>query len=180
MKQDKRTQACLIILITVLSIFSLSGCTTTTQPTQKNPFTGTWVGTMEMPLFGGRNNTSVSQITFTDDHAEMLLTTDQGSFPMNYSYTVNGNTVVFEPLRMNRGGFSGRMPFNGTERPNGTRQPGNGTWQPNGTMPFNRTGSFNWTRPPGGTQPSMTLSFVYSFNEEDTELSLNDAQFIRT
>lgn len=172
MKQEKYTQGLVIITSFIFLVVCFSGCTSI-QNTNGNPFSGTWVGSVEMPMFAGISNTSVSQITFTDSNMEMTLTSERGTYTMNYTYTVNGDTLALQPKFPGRGGFPGRQPYNGS------RPPTNGTWPGNGTRPHNDTWPSNGTRPnngtwnPGGERPSMSVSFVYSFNEEHTVLYLN-------
>jgi len=78
----------------------------------------------------------------------MVLTVGNRSFSMNYTYTVNGDSLVLTSLMNDRNGFGGRPPFNGTMPPNGTRPLGNWTGPPNGTQPQG-----NGTWPPNGTNP---------------------------
>ena len=103
---------------------------------------------------------------------------------MNYTFTVNGNTLVLQPTFSNIGGFPGQLPQNGTRPWNDTaRPPMNDTWPINGSRPENGTQPGNWTRPengtwnPGGGQQPMSMSFTYSLNEERTILYLNGAEF---
>jgi hypothetical protein len=91
--------------------------------------------------------------------------------------------LVLEPKFDDLSGFT-RMQssndtrlWNGTELPNDTRlwngtEPPNGTWIPNGTIPVN--GDL-----PYGQRPSMSISFIYSFNEEFNVLYLDESQFIK-
>jgi hypothetical protein len=197
MNQKKNVQLLSAGVLIFCILISLSGCTTNQIAKQntngnENTLLGTWVGTLQMQMFGGGSNVSVTQITFTNNAAELTLGSAQGSFIMNYSYSVNGNTLVLQPTFNNRGGFPGGQSFNGTMPPNGTRPPGNGTWPQNGTMPKNGTWPANGTRPPGnetwpqnGTQPPgnqqppASISFTYRFNDDDTMLYLNETQFTR-
>jgi hypothetical protein len=173
------TAVCLVILI------SISGCTSSQNMDKTSTqLSGTWVGDVALSMSGGRGNTSISQITFMSTIAEVTLMSVQGSFTMNYNYTVNGNTLVLEPTFTNRGGFPGQTPQNGTRPWNNTSQPPmNETWPFNGTGPGNGTRPWNWTRPengtwnPSGGQRSLSISFSYRFNEEHTILYLNGAEF---
>jgi hypothetical protein len=169
-------------------LVSLSGCTTNQGAQNTNgtitQLSGTWVGSLEMPMLGGNGNTSISQITFTGNTAEMTLESTQGSFPMNYTYTLNGSTLVLEPNFGARGGFPRQPAQNGTRNWNGTaRPPINETWPVNGSQPYNGTRSSNWTRPgngtwnPGGGQRSLSVSFTFSMNEDYSILLLNGATF---
>ena len=188
MKKEKYSQALMIMMIGIVILVSLSGCTSN-QNTNGNNLSGTWVGSVGMSMFGGQNNSSVSQIMFTDDKAEITSKSDRGTFTMEYTYSVNGDVLVFEPKFTNRNGFpggqsnNGSLPPNGTGPWNGSRPPSNGTWAPNGTRPDNSTWPSNRTRPnngtwnPGNGRPSMSVSFTYSFNEEYTILYLNGATF---
>jgi ABC-type Fe3+-hydroxamate transport system substrate-binding protein len=183
--------------IILFALVSLSGCTTNQNENQNtnenvNAFLGTWVGTLEMPMFGGESNASVSQITFTSDRAEVILTSENRTFSMDYTYTTNGDSLILTPTMIDRNGFPGGQSFNGTMPPNGTRPPGNwtwspngtqppgnGTWPPNGTNPYNGTWPSNGTRPPGDNRPSMTVSFIYAVDEEARVLYLNNEQFTK-
>ena len=76
--------------IILLALMNLSGCTTNqneNQNTNKNVNTllGTWVGSIQIPMFGGGNNATVSQITFMNDRTEMVLTSGNRTFTMNYT-----------------------------------------------------------------------------------------------
>ena len=185
MKKEKISQA-LVIMVGVFFIFiGLSGCTSTSNQNTNSSgntdkFLGTWTGSVQMSAFGGRSNTSLTKTTFTDTIAQVSLSSGQGSFTMNYTYTVDANTLVLTPSFSGRGGFPGRQPYNGSYGRNGTR-PWNGTRPPmNGTSPRNWTRPENGTGfPPGGQQPSMSLSFTYRFNTEYTFLYLNDSQFTK-
>jgi hypothetical protein len=124
----------------VLALVSLSGCTTNQNETQNtnetiNTFLGTWTGTLQMPMFGGENNASVSQIIFTSDRAEMIFGDGNRSFSMNYTYTVNSDSLVLTPMMNDRTELDGRPSFNGTSPGNETRPPGNWTAPSNGTQP---------------------------------------------
>jgi hypothetical protein len=196
-RKTKIVQIFLTNGIILLALVSLSGCTTNQNENQNtnknvNALLGTWVGSIQIPMFSGGNNATVSQIAFTSDRTEMVLTSGNRTFTMNYTYSVNGDSLVLIPMMNDRNGFGGRPPFNGTfpdsgtrppgnwtRPPNGTQPPGNGTWQPNGVNPFNGTWSSNGTRPAGNNQPSMTVSFIYAFEEEARVLFLNNVKFIK-
>jgi hypothetical protein len=181
----------------VLSLVSFSGCTsnqTANQATNGNTdeLLGTWVGTVNMPGSGLRNNnTTVSQMTFRDNGVELTLESQRGSFMMNCSYSFTADTLTLQPMFSGRNGsFGGRLPFNGT-RPwnetrqwNGTRPPGNGTWPPNGTRPYNGSWPSNWTRRGNGTFPgdrrSFTeITFTYTYDEQTRTLYLNGSPFTK-
>ena len=184
-RKTKTIQIFLTISIVLLVLVGLGGCTTNQNEIKNtnetvNAFLGTWAGTLEIPMVGGSGNTSASQITFTSNRAEMMLTTGNRTFAMNYMYTTNGNSLILTPTMTDRNGFPGGQPFNGTIPPNGTQPPGNRTWPPNGTNPYNGTWPSNRTQPPGGNRPSMTISLTYAFDEEKTMLTLNGAKFIKT
>jgi hypothetical protein len=178
------------------AIVSLSGCTTnqtTSQNINENDkaLLGTWMGSLQMSLFGNQNNTTITQITFTNNLSEIVLTTENRTFPMNYTYTAAGGTLVLTPSMNNRNGFPGRQPFNGSQPRNGTIYPWNGTGAPNGTQPpENRTWPSNGTNPDPGGWPSnsmqqqgqrlfMNLSFTYAVDAQATILILNNAQFTK-
>jgi hypothetical protein len=183
--------------ILFLAVVSLSGCTTNQTADQNtnddvNALLGTWVGVVQMPMFGSEGNASISQITFRSNTAEVTVGGTQGSYTINYTYTMNGNTIVLQPTFNERGGFPGGQPFNGTVPSDGTRPPWNGTWSQNGTFPGNGTLPPNGTRPPGngtwpqnGTQlsgnqrPSASISFTYRFNDDDMVIYLNESRFTR-
>ena len=179
MKQEKYAQVLGVTVGFIVILVSLCGCTsnknTNTIGTQ---LSGTWVGNVELPMSGGITNTSVSQITFTSNTAELTLKRTQGSFTMNYTFTVDGNTLVLQSTFSNIGGFPGQLPQNGTRPWNDTtRPPMNGTLPPNGTRPGNWTRPENGTRNPGGGQQPVSMSFTYSLNEERTILYLNGTEF---
>jgi ABC-type Fe3+-hydroxamate transport system substrate-binding protein len=169
----------------VIVLVNLSGCTTNQNENQRtnntvNTLLGTWVGTLQIPMFGGRSNTSISQITFTSTLAEMTLSNQERTYSMNYSYTINGNSLILTPIMTNRNGFPGGQPFNRSTPPNGTHLPGNWSGSPNGTQPpGNRTWPFNGSRPSGDTRPSMTITLTYIFDVQTKELYLNNAQFTK-
>jgi len=184
---EKYVQAILCGTVTCLMVLvSLSGCTSTShQNTNQTTtqLTGIWVGTVQISTFGGRGNSSISQITFGGNTAEVTLESSQGSFTMNYTYATNGNTLSLTPNFNGRGGFPGRMPQNGTHSWNNTaRPPMNETW-PNGTRPGNWTRPSNWTASgnqtwnPGEGQRSLFVSFTYSLNADRTILTLNGAEY---
>jgi len=196
---SKKTKIIQILLVNVvlLVVVCLSGCTTSTTEDQSaneptNAFLGTWVGTLQMPLFGGGSNATVSQITFTSDRTVMVFSSGERTFTMNYSYKATGDTLVLTPIMVIRNGSSGTESFNGSRPPNGTMFPGNGTLPPNGTQPpgngtwpprggDQNNGSWpsNGTRPPRDTRPSTTVSFTYVVSEEARELYLNNVRFIK-
>ena len=184
MDQEKYTQTLVIISSFFFLVVCFSGCTSN-QNTNKNENTlsGTWVGNVQMTQFGRTGNATVSKITFSGNTAEMTLNTGQGAFTTNYTYTINGSSLVFKPQFNGRGGFPGGQPYNGTRPGNWTRPPTNGTGLINGTRPYNGTRPGNLTRPgngtgnPGGGRSSMSISFTYSVNEGHTVLYLNSAEF---
>jgi len=197
-RKTKRIQLVSVGGIVLCILVGLSGCTTNQtekQTTNDNAKTllGTWTGSLQMPLFSGENNTTLSQIIFTSDSTEMFLTSGKRTFTMNYTYTATSDTLTLTPLMNQRNGFGSREPFNGTAPPNGTlfpgygtippngtRPPGNETWPLNGTNPpFNRTWPSNGTRPPGEMRPSMTITFNYVVDEQARVLLLNNVQFTK-
>jgi len=180
MRQEKISQTFVIMISIILMTIGLSGCTSTSNQNTNNiqgntdKFLGIWTGEMQMPMFGGNNISTLSQITFMDTIAEVSLTNEHGTYTMNYSYTINGNTLVLEPKFSRQNGFPGRRSYNGSEPWNGTRPPINRNWSRNGTRP-----PMNGSWQPGGERPSMSISFEYQFNDEYTILYLNGAQFIK-
>jgi|WetSurMetagenome_2_1015567.scaffolds.fasta_scaffold496581_1 hypothetical protein len=185
MTQEKHAQAVLsIIFVFILIIVNISGCTSN-QNTRENEniLSGTWTGNVEIPLFRINGNASVSKIKFSGSTAEMSVESGQGTFMMNYSYSINGSTLVFVPKFNGRVGVPGRQSNNSTQPGNWTRAPGNETGPINGTHHFNGSGPENWTRTENGTgnlgggRPSMSISFTYSLNEEHTVLYLNGSPF---
>jgi len=180
-KKDVAKQAFAIGIIIFLTIVGLSGCVSNQNSNgNDNKFFGTWTGNKEISMFGGRGNNSISKLTFADTLVVVTLSSDRGTYSMNYSYTVNGNTLVLEPQFMSGGQF-GRQPFNGSWQRNGTRpfngtRPDNGSWPPNSTRPpFN-----NSQQPQGdGQRPSLSLSFNYSFNDRYDILYLDESQFVK-
>jgi hypothetical protein len=195
----KKTNVVQIVFVTsaiVLTIVGLSGCTSNTAEDndlndQTTTLVGTWVGTLQIPLFGGNSNATVSQITFTGNRTEMMLSSGGRTMTMNYTYTTTSETIVLTPVMErsgfpSQGSFNGTFPQNGTMpprnetwSPNGTRPPGNGTWPPNGENPYNGTSPSNGTRPTGNIRPSMTITFTYAFNKEPTVLYLNNNRFTK-
>jgi hypothetical protein len=168
-----------IVLLCVT--ITLSGCVSNQNASgDANTFLGEWTGNMEFPMFGGRNTSStfISQLSFSGSTVEVTMSSDRGTIPMNYNYTINGNTLRLEPIFTGRGGFPGGQPPNGQWPQNGTR-PGNDTWRPNGTRLGNDTFPPNGSRPPGGNQPSMNLSFTFSFNDQYNILYLNGVAFTK-
>jgi hypothetical protein len=175
------TALCLFFLV------NLSGCTSTSNQNANQTttqLTGTWVGNAETPMGIGGENVTVSQITFTNNIAQLTLTSTRGAFTMNYTYTMNGNTLSLTPEFSNRGGFPRQPSQNGTRSWNDTARPFmNETWPTNETRPDNWTRPSNWTRPengiwsPDGGQRSLSVSFTYSLNVDRTILTLNGAEF---
>ena len=163
-------------IVIFLAVVSLSGCVTD-QNTGGGvgKFIGSWTGDMQTSLLGGRGNTSITQLTFTENVVKATLESDQGTLSMNYTYKVENNKLVLEPQFLGGRGLPGGQPFNGTRPPwNDTQPPNNSTWPPNGTQPpFNGSG-----QPPDDRQrPSMSMSFEYSFNEQKSILYLNGFPF---
>ncbi|HWR27177.1 MAG TPA: hypothetical protein VN377_01945 [Candidatus Thermoplasmatota archaeon] len=184
MKQNKYAQALATAFVFIFLMVCFSGCTSNQNVNGNgNIFSGTWVGNVEMSLFGRSGNTSVSKIAFSGNTVELTVNTEQGTFTTNYTYSINGSTFILEPQFNGRGGFPGRQPYNGTHSGNWTRPSANETWPINGTMPDNSTQSSNWTRPgngtwnPGNERPSMSISFTFSVNEDHTVIYLNGAEF---
>ena len=179
LKQEKYAQALGVTVGFMVILVSFCGCTSNQNTNEtKTQLSGTWIGNVEIPTSGGITNTSVTQITFTSNTALLTLKNMQGSSTMNYTLTVNGNTLTLQPTFSNIGGFPGKSPQNGTRPWNDTTQPPmNGTSPPNGTRPGNWTRPENGTGNPGGGQQLMSISFTYSLNEEQTILYLNGAAF---
>ena len=185
MKQEKYSLALLGITVALFFVLVIiCGCTSNQKTNEtRTQLSGTWVGNVDMPLFGRSGNASVSMLVFSGNSVEMTLNSEQGTFTANYSYSLNGLTLVLEPQFNGRDGFPGRQLNNSTVPGNWTRPPSNETWPTNGTHPYNATRPGNWTRPengtwnPGGGQQPMPMSFTYSLNEERTILYLNGAEF---
>ena len=164
-----------------------SGCTNTNvinQNSDLKKFIGAWTGNKDISNFGGRSNDSITKLIFMDNLVTVILTNEQGTNIVNYTYKLDGDKLILEPKFDGIGGFSGRQltngtqQWNGTELPNNTRpwngtEPPNGTWKPNGTIPD------NGGQIPYGQRPSMSISFIYSFNEAFDILYLDESQFIK-
>jgi hypothetical protein len=182
MKQENYTKALVIVFSFLFLIVCLSGCTSN-QNTNENTLSGIWIGNVQLPAFSRIGNTTVSKIMFSGDTVEMTLNSDLGTFTTNYTYSINGATLVLEPQFTGRSGFPGRPRNNGTSPGNWTRPSTNETWPINGTIPYNDTRPGNWTRPenetgnPGVGSRSLSISFTYSLNEDRTVLYLNGAEF---
>ncbi len=195
---NEKTKTMLITILVGMMFFSvihLSGCTSNQTETQninnsQQVYIGTWVGTLQIPMFGAGKNATMHQISFTTDSATMIVTNDNRTFSMNYSYVVNIDSLVLTPMLQSQGMFSERRPqnetspWNGTYQPgllppNGTQPPGDGFWPLNGTNPHNRTWLSNGTRPSGENPASMTLTFLYTFDEEATVLLLDGKAFMK-
>jgi hypothetical protein len=197
MNNNTRIKSLLCVTSLVFcTIISLSGCTTIQTHSQKTHINdqallGTWVGSLEMPVFGRENNTTITQITFANNRSEMVLLTGNRTYLMNYTYIAAGGTLVLTPLMNNRNGFAGRQPMNWSQPQNGTMFPWNRTGAPNGTQPpENKTWLSNGTNPyqggwpSNGTQPSdqrasMNLSFNYAVDAQANLLILNNVQFTK-
>jgi hypothetical protein len=184
MKQEKYIQVLVIVFSFFFLVVCFSGCTSNQNTNEnENILSGTWVGNVPMTQFGRTGNATVSKIIFSGNTVEMTVNAGQGTFTTNYTYFINGSSLVFEPQFNGRGGFPGGQPYNGTRPGNWTRPPTNETWPINGTRPYNGTQPGNWTRPengtwnPGSGRPSLSISFSYSFNENHTVLYLNGAAF---
>jgi hypothetical protein len=184
MKQEKYTQALLLVSSLFFLVVCYSGCTSNQNINKnENILSGTWVGNVPMTQFGRTGNATVSKITFSGNTVEMTINTGQRTFTTNYTYIINGSSLVFEPQFNGRSGFPGGQLYNGTRPGNWTRPPTNNTGSINGTHPYNGTRPGNWTRPgngtgnPGSGRPAMSISFTYSVNEDHTVLYLNGAAF---
>lgn len=186
-KRNTNKYTVLIFLIIFLSVVGLSGCVDNQNKDIENlsKFTGTWTGHLDLPMFNGSNNSTITQLLFVGTSVTACLTGDRGTFTMNYSYSLEENKLVLQPKFNDNGGPSNRQPFNDSMPFNDTRPPINGSWPPNGTIPPNDTWSPNGTRPsngeqdPFGQRPVMSISFVYSFNEKFNVLYLDDSQFFK-
>ena len=183
MNQKNIQKPTLIICITIfLSIVSFSGCVDNQNTVGEElvKFIGTWTGNMEIPIFGGGNNSIITKLIFMENIVEMTMTSERGNYTTNYTYTIEGDKLVLVPKFDNNQGFFGRPSFNDTRpwndtRPfNDTRPPNNSTWPPNRTQPPN-----DGQQLPGGQRPSMSISFFYNFNNEYNVLYLNESQFIK-
>jgi hypothetical protein len=184
MKQENYSKALVIVFSFIFLVVCFSGCTSNQNSNEnENAFIGSWVGNVQIPLFGRNGNASVSKITFSGNNVEMTLNSEQGTFTENFTCSINGSTLVLDPQFNYRGGFPGRQSNNSTPPGNWTRPPTNETWPVNGTRPSNGTRPWNWTRPgngtwnPGGARPSMSISFTFRINEDGTVLYLNGAEF---
>ena len=176
MKEEKISQALVIMMIGIVTIVGLSGCTSNQSTNGKSTLSGTFVGNAEISMFGGMGGTTtLTQITFHNNIAELVQNSQRGTFSMNYTYSINENTLVLEPTFT--GGFPGGQLGNGSRPWNGTRPPTNGTWPGNGTRPSNWTRPDNGTWQPGNGRPSMSITFEYYANEDYTSISLNEAVF---
>ena len=169
-KKNVNKQMLVIVIMVFLSVVGLSGCVSNQNTgSDLGKFIGTWTGNKEISMFGGGSNTSITQLTFTENIVEATLTSERGTYTMNYTYNTQGDKLVLEPKFTGVGGFPGRQSYNRTRPYNGTRP--NGTR--NGTRPpYNGSG-----QPFGGQRPSVSISFVYSFNEEYNVLYLDESQF---
>jgi hypothetical protein len=184
MGETKTVEAIVLAISALIIISCLSGCTSN-QNTTTNHLSGTWIGSVEMPMGVGRVNTSLSQLSFTDNNVQLTMESEMGTRTMEYTYSITGNTLVLQPSFSNTGRFPGGQPPNGTRPWNDTKPPGNWTWQPNdtrhdnGTWPGNLTQPDNRTQLPGGERLSMSVSFEYSFNEEYSVLYLSGSPFTK-
>jgi len=178
MKQEKSIKALVVVSSFIFLVVCFSGCTSNQNINEnENILTGTWAGAVQMPMFGRTGNVTVSKIAFSGNTTELTLTTQQGTFTTNYTYAINGATLVFTPRFNGRGGFPGGQQYNRTRLPgNWTGQPTNDT-RSNETHPYNNSRLGNRTGYPGGGQPVMSVSFTYSVNEDQTILYLNGAEF---
>lgn len=174
-KKNINKQMLVIGIVIFLAVVSLSGCTTNqnTGSTTSNvleKFIGTWTGNKETSMLGGRGNVSITQLTFTENITEETLTSNERTFTMNYTYSVQGNKLILEPKFTGGGRFSGGQSYNRTRQYNVTRP--NGTWNSTRLPPGSG-------QPSGGQRPSMSISFDYSFNEGYTVLYLDGSQFTK-
>ncbi len=180
MNNDINRENIFAISITIfLAILCLCGCIDNQKiDNSLNNFIGTWTGSMEVSNYSGFMdvNRTFNELIFTQDLVIVTFNTEQGNITMNYTYVVNGNKLVLEPLFSGKVVIPGRQPFNeNITRPlfNDTRVPPNGT-QP----PFNNTWLPNNEQPPSGQKPlTMSLSFSYRFDENYTVLYLDATIF---
>ena len=163
----------------------LSGCTENSVSSQnfdQSKFYGIWEGSMELSMFGGRENfntVTITKLEFTENNLYMTMTTGNGSQTMTSTYRVEGDQLFLSSQ------FSGERPnwttpFNDSFQPpfnNSERPPFNGTEQP----PFNNSEfpPFNKTQQPPfyGEMPSRENSYTFRFNENYDILYLNNSQF---
>jgi len=172
-KKNVNKQMLVIVIMVFLAVVSLSGCVNNQNTgSDLGKFIGTWTGNIDISMFGGAGNASITKLTFMENIVEATLTSERGTYTMNYTYNTQGDKLVLEPKFTGGGGFPGRQPDNRTRPYNGTRPP-NGTR--NGTRPpYNGSG-----QPFGGQWPSMSTSFDYSFNEGYAILYLDGSQFTK-
>ena len=135
-------------------------------------------------MFGGSNNSTINQLTFIENIVTVYQTNEHGTFNMNYTYKVEGNKLVFEPILTNDRVPPNRQSFNGSFPSNNTWPPTNGSRLPNDTIPPttwspNNSRPFNDSQDPFDVLPSISFSFSYSFNEEFNILYLDLSQFIK-
>ena len=173
-------------IIIFFTTICLGGCTDTQNTGNNlNSFIGTWAGSVKVSMFGGPmgGNSTFTELTFMQDIVIATLNNERGMNTMNYTYVVNGNKLVLDPSFFGGGTIPDRKPFNNTQPSfnNTMFPPNNGTRPFNDTQPpFNNTWPPNEQQPPSGQQsPSMSLSFLYSFDENNTVLYINGSKFIK-
>jgi len=165
-------------VIVFFIIICLSGCENTQNTNaDTSKFIGTWIGNLEISMFGSQGNSTITQLTFIDNEATAVMTSSLGSRTMNYTYALQGSNLILAPKFGDFGGHQGgRPPFNGTQ------PPGNHSWPINGSQPWNGSrppynGSWQSGQQPGGGRFSMNISLTYQFNEDNTVVYLNESEF---
>ena len=164
-----------IFLVLILIIFTnfLCGCTEMSSTDNEKvyyEFLGTWIGNMEFSMLNFRENMSdfnmtnrenisasnITKLEFTQDTLYMTITTENATFTIPNSYTVEGNQLILLYK------FTGEIPKGRPDFNEGEKPP------------------FDGQRPFDGERPSRIRSYAFSFNEEYNILYLNSNQFKKT
>ncbi len=164
-------------------------------------FIGTWTGNMEISMFGGMQENYTSYATglkFTKNTVEMTINNipsnndtqlNETTQTITYTYTADENNIYLQP-QFNRNRSNMReLPedmnnsFENGESPpfDGEQPPYDGEQPPFDEKDFPFDGEqppFNGERPTDSERPSsMTISYSYNFNENNTLLYLDGNSF---
>lgn len=80
------------------------------------------------------NNTTINQLIFTETFVTAYLTSERGTFIMNYTYKIQEDNLFFKPKFNAINIQPNRQPFNNSPTFNDTRPTFNQTWFINITM----------------------------------------------
>jgi hypothetical protein len=204
-KKYKMKQIVGIAIITIVLITLFCGCikeSSTINEIDLSRFLGIWKGNIETVIVGFRTNNTytnfsrnfengtrgnftdfmrnttviITQLEFTYDTLSMTITLGNETLTNSFSYTVEGEKILYElqfpgekPAWGQRPSSEGEQPpFNGEEEPFNREPPFEGQQTP-----------FNGERPFNGSNRFPENAFIYSFNDAGTILYLDGSEFVK-